>query len=320
VDPIEARATSPVCRNRSCFYGYSLFRVQGACRRQRCHCAARRISESQRERDGFLRDLPPRWRGSRHREPGGNAQGESLRLLPCHPCESKARCHSDGDGFPNEAEFLKGTNPGTPESNPSAGIASNRIYTATQISKMSQIVNATVFINTTKSKSGDSCNEYPGNEVFELLQAMGITNAADSVDFISLDGYKRIRTMAELKKTWKQGRPVLGLSKEALGPCGWVHYNASGLDAGVELPGVSLLPAFEENRKKLENARFDPETGRIIGARGSSSEECLIGAIYLVPVETLARISIEPEIPIGILTAMVGAPVFASLLRKNRPG
>ena len=46
----------------------------------------------------------------------------------------------------------------------------------------------------------------------------------------------------------------------------------------------------------------------------------LIGAIYLVAVDTIARAAMETEIPIGILTAMVGAPVFAYLLRKNRPG
>jgi hypothetical protein len=172
---------------------------------------------------------------------------------------------SDGDGFPNEGEFLIGTNPGAPESNPSAGIAPNRIYTAAQISKMSPIVNATVLINTTKSQSGDSYNEYRGNKVFELLQAVGIADAADSVDFISLDGYERTHTIDELKRIWRQGSPVLGLGKEDLGPCGWVNYNATGLDAGKALPPMNILLAFEENGKKLENARFDSETGRING-------------------------------------------------------
>jgi iron complex transport system permease protein len=46
----------------------------------------------------------------------------------------------------------------------------------------------------------------------------------------------------------------------------------------------------------------------------------LAGAIYLISVDTIARTAIETEIPIGILTAIVGAPVFAYLLRKNRPG
>jgi iron complex transport system permease protein len=46
----------------------------------------------------------------------------------------------------------------------------------------------------------------------------------------------------------------------------------------------------------------------------------LIGAIYLVGVDTISRTAMETEIPIGILTAIVGAPVFAYLLRKSRPG
>jgi iron complex transport system permease protein len=45
----------------------------------------------------------------------------------------------------------------------------------------------------------------------------------------------------------------------------------------------------------------------------------LIGAIYLIVVDTIARTTIETEIPIGILTAMIGAPVFAYLLKKSRP-
>jgi iron complex transport system permease protein len=44
----------------------------------------------------------------------------------------------------------------------------------------------------------------------------------------------------------------------------------------------------------------------------------LIGAAYLVVVDTLARSLTESEIPIGILTAMVGAPIFAYLLKKGR--
>ena len=46
----------------------------------------------------------------------------------------------------------------------------------------------------------------------------------------------------------------------------------------------------------------------------------LIGAAYLVAVDTIARTAMETEIPIGILTALVGAPIFAYLLRKNRSG
>ena len=65
-----------------------------------------------------------------------------------------------------------------------------------------------------------------------------------------------------------------------------------------------------------------PHIGRLLV--GSDNKyllpvSALIGAIYLVSVDTLARTLMETEIPIGILTALVGAPVFAYLLRKNRP-
>lgn len=46
----------------------------------------------------------------------------------------------------------------------------------------------------------------------------------------------------------------------------------------------------------------------------------LIGAVYLVSVDTIARTALVMEIPIGILTAIIGAPVFAYLIRKNRAG
>lgn len=44
----------------------------------------------------------------------------------------------------------------------------------------------------------------------------------------------------------------------------------------------------------------------------------VIGAAYLVAVDTIARTALTTEIPIGILTAVFGAPVFAFLLRKSQ--
>ena len=43
----------------------------------------------------------------------------------------------------------------------------------------------------------------------------------------------------------------------------------------------------------------------------------LIGAIFLMIADTLARDLTAAEIPVGIITAIVGTPVFAILLRKN---
>jgi iron complex transport system permease protein len=45
----------------------------------------------------------------------------------------------------------------------------------------------------------------------------------------------------------------------------------------------------------------------------------LIGAIFLILADTLARTVISPsELPVGILTAFVGGPVFLFLLRRNK--
>lgn len=43
----------------------------------------------------------------------------------------------------------------------------------------------------------------------------------------------------------------------------------------------------------------------------------LLGAAFLVVVDTLARTATTAEIPLGVLTALVGAPVFAVLLRRH---
>ncbi len=45
---------------------------------------------------------------------------------------------------------------------------------------------------------------------------------------------------------------------------------------------------------------------------------CLLGAVYLTLVDTLARSTTAAEIPLGVLTAMIGAPFIALLLRRMR--
>jgi iron complex transport system permease protein len=43
----------------------------------------------------------------------------------------------------------------------------------------------------------------------------------------------------------------------------------------------------------------------------------LVGGAYLVIIDTIARTAIAAEIPLSVLTAIVGAPVFAILLRQS---
>lgn len=45
-----------------------------------------------------------------------------------------------------------------------------------------------------------------------------------------------------------------------------------------------------------------------------------VGASYIIVIDNLCRLISITEIPIGILTAVVGAPVFAYLLRKTKGG
>lgn len=44
----------------------------------------------------------------------------------------------------------------------------------------------------------------------------------------------------------------------------------------------------------------------------------LLGAAYLVAIDTLARTLTAAEIPLGVLTALIGAPVFAAILVRRQ--
>nr|WP_321305767.1 iron ABC transporter permease [uncultured Sphaerochaeta sp.] len=46
----------------------------------------------------------------------------------------------------------------------------------------------------------------------------------------------------------------------------------------------------------------------------------LLGSAYMITVDTLARILFPMEIPLGILTSIIGAPVFLYLLSKTKRG
>lgn len=57
---------------------------------------------------------------------------------------------------------------------------------------------------------------------------------------------------------------------------------------------------------------FGPKHSRLIPL------SALLGAVFLLIMDTLARIIIAPlEIPVGILTAMVGAPFFIFILKRS---
>jgi iron complex transport system permease protein len=45
-----------------------------------------------------------------------------------------------------------------------------------------------------------------------------------------------------------------------------------------------------------------------------------IGASFLLVIDVIARAATGVEIPLGILTSIIGAPFFAYLIRKTRGG
>jgi iron complex transport system permease protein len=63
-------------------------------------------------------------------------------------------------------------------------------------------------------------------------------------------------------------------------------------------------------------ARFlvGPDFGRLLPAA------MLLGAGYLVGIDTLARTIAPLEVPLGVLTAIAGAPFFIWLLAASRRG
>jgi hypothetical protein len=172
---------------------------------------------------------------------------------------------ADADGFTNEAELKAGTDPGNALSNPSVPQAPSRAYAVTALQALAPVRDVPVFVNTTKSRSGDSYSDYRGSSLWDILQAVGVTETVTAVDVLAADGYEHTFTIDELKKTWPQGPPVMGLGKADLGECGWVTYGSRRLEADKPLPGAPVMLAYEENGKALEPARFDPATGRLEG-------------------------------------------------------
>lgn len=65
-----------------------------------------------------------------------------------------------------------------------------------------------------------------------------------------------------------------------------------------------------------------PHVVRLLGARGYRALlplSAIVGAAFLVACDLAARTVMEPaELPIGVVTAIVGAPVFALVLRSAR--
>lgn len=62
----------------------------------------------------------------------------------------------------------------------------------------------------------------------------------------------------------------------------------------------------------IARALVGPDHGRLLPV------SALLGAIYLLLVDDIARTATVAELPIGIITALIGVPVFAIILRRTQ--
>lgn len=82
---------------------------------------------------------------------------------------------------------------------------------------------------------------------------------------------------------------MTGTSVAVAGIIGWI---------GLVVPHAARLIVGEDHRQLIPAS-------------------AMLGAAYLVVIDTLARTLTAAEIPLGVLTALIGAPVFAVLLRQH---
>lgn len=76
------------------------------------------------------------------------------------------------------------------------------------------------------------------------------------------------------------------------GNIGWV---------GLVIPHISRMLVGNDNRRLIPLAMS-------------------LGAAFLVTVDSISRILVESEVPLGILTSLIGAPFFIVLLKKTKGG
>ncbi|HEX13586.1 MAG TPA: iron ABC transporter permease, partial [Desulfurella acetivorans] len=79
-------------------------------------------------------------------------------------------------------------------------------------------------------------------------------------------------------------------SVAVVGIIGWV---------GLIIPHISRLISGSDNRNVMPTSIF-------------------VGGIFMVIIDDLARSLISGEIPVGILTSLLGAPFFAWLYKKQK--
>ncbi len=91
----------------------------------------------------------------------------------------------------------------------------------------------------------------------------------------------------------------------------WIVFTLVGLVTGAVIAVAGIVGWVGLVVPHAARLLVGPDHRRLVPA------SALLGAAYLIVIDTLARTLIAAEIPLGVLTAIVGAPVFALLLRAS---
>jgi iron complex transport system permease protein len=121
-----------------------------------------------------------------------------------------------------------------------------------------------------------------------------LTLTARSLNLMMLGERDAFDFGVEVKKTrlivFATASALVGAAVAASGSVGYV---------GLVVPHIVRMTIGSDNRSVI------PATA-------------LVGAIFVVLADTIARTVIAPrELPVGAITALIGAPLFIYLLRKN---
>jgi len=173
---------------------------------------------------------------------------------------------SDGDGVSNSDEIAQLTMPGDAESRPGVPEAPHVVLSLDELKRSGlPIVEQTIFVNVSKSREGDSYRTFRGFRVEDVIEYAGVAEGVESIDLISVDTYRTAMSMGQLAGVYEQSPPVFGLGMEDLGECGWVKYEAEGLEEGKPLPPAGVLLTFEMGGVEYGPATLDPGSGKLRG-------------------------------------------------------
>lgn len=92
----------------------------------------------------------------------------------------------------------------------------------------------------------------------------------------------------------------------------WLIFMAVALISGAVVSVAGIVGWVGLVVPHLARLLVGPDNRHLLPA------SCLLGATYLTLIDTLARSATSVEIPLGVLTAIIGAPFVAILLRHTR--